>query len=117
MYAKPMKAEHFEPSKLDRPDLLEIIFHPRAAEPSPLSPSATDLCIDLSAKGVTLSCRFHHVDKDAPVILHFHGNGEIVSDYDAIGGEFITVGLNICFATYRGYGNSGGSPVSFHAVQ
>ena len=105
-----MKAEHLEPSKLDRPELLDIIFHPRMAEPSPLSPSATDLCIDIPAKGVTLSCRFHHVDKDAPVILHFHGNGEIVSDYDAIGGEFLTVGLNICFAPYRGYGNSTGSP-------
>ncbi len=110
MCAKLMKTEHIEPSKLDQPDLLDIIFHPRMAEPSPLSSSATALCIDLPAKGVTLSCRYHHVDKESPVILHFHGNGEIVSDYDAIGGEFIAVGLNICFATYRGYGNSGGSP-------
>ncbi len=105
-----MKTERFEPSKLDRPEILDIIFHPRAAERSPSCSSATDHYIDLSTKGVALSCRFHHVDNDAPVILHFHGNGEIVSDYDTIGGEFTAVGLNIFFATYRGYGSSGGSP-------
>ena len=40
----------------------------------------------------------------------FHGNGEVVSDYDAIAPLYHQKGLNLIVADYRGYGSSGGSP-------
>ncbi len=105
-----MKVRPSEPSKLDRPEILRTIFCPRPEENSEPPPSSQDFLIDLSDNGVTLSCRFHLSDKEAPVILYFHGNGEIVSDYDLIASEYTGVGLNIFFATYRGYGLSNGTP-------
>lgn len=105
-----MKAEHIEPSKLDRPEILSTIFFPRQDDSSASPPLGKDFLIDVSENGTALSCRFHTCDKDAPVILYFHGNGEIVSDYDAIASEYTGAGINIFFATYRGYGSSSGSP-------
>jgi pimeloyl-ACP methyl ester carboxylesterase len=105
-----MKTEHIEPSKLDRPEILSTIFFPRQDHGHGSPPLAKDFLIDVSEDGTTLLCRFHTCDKDAPVILFFHGNGEIVSDYDTIAGEYTRAGINIFFATYRGYGGSSGSP-------
>jgi alpha-beta hydrolase superfamily lysophospholipase len=105
-----MKVEHIEPSKLDRPEILSTIFFPRRDESTAAPPLAKDFLIDVSENGTALSCRFHACDKDAPVILYFHGNGEIVSDYDTVASEYTAAGINIFFATYRGYGSSSGSP-------
>ncbi|MEE4167040.1 MAG: alpha/beta hydrolase, partial [Desulfocapsaceae bacterium] len=98
------------PSKLDRPEIADVLFHPRKSEGGSPPASAEDLHIELSGNGLRLSCRLHLSDREAPVILHFHGNGEIVDDYDDIARDFTACGINIFFATYRGYGNSTGSP-------
>ena len=105
-----MKTEHIEPSKLDRPEILNTIFFPRQDDGNASPPLGKDFLIVVSENGTTLACRFHACDKDAPVILFFHGNGEIVSDYDTIASEYSQAGINIFFATYRGYGGSSGSP-------
>jgi pimeloyl-ACP methyl ester carboxylesterase len=97
-------------SKLDQPEILNIIFHPRReTTPSPLPPNAVDLGIAVD-EGIRLSARFHLADKEDPNILFFHGNGEIVSDYDMIGPYYAKFGLNFMVIDYRGYGRSGGSP-------
>ncbi len=45
------------------------------------------------------------------MLLHFHGNGEVVGDWvDTFGDALLAAGLNVCFAEYRGYGNSSGWP-------
>jgi pimeloyl-ACP methyl ester carboxylesterase len=54
--------------------------------------------------------RFHLAGKEHPNILFFHGNGEIVSDYDAIGPFYTKFGMNFLVADYRGYGRSTGTP-------
>jgi pimeloyl-ACP methyl ester carboxylesterase len=45
-----------------------------------------------------------------PWILFFHGNGEVVSDYDEISPFYHQKGLNLVVADYRGYGVSSGIP-------
>lgn len=95
--------------KLDQPEALAFIFHPQQQEKSPLPPNATDISIEVD-ENVTLGCRFYGSALDAPTILFFHGNGEIVSDYDEIASRYTAHGMNFFLTTYRGYGWSTGSP-------
>lgn len=97
-------------SILDRPDILQFIFFPRrelGAEPS--IANAKDHRIPVE-EGVSIVCRFYESKKDSPNILFFHGNGEIVSDYDGVAPLYNTIGVNLFVADYRGYGLSGGTP-------
>jgi fermentation-respiration switch protein FrsA (DUF1100 family) len=97
-------------SKLDQPEVLNTIFHPRKELLSgPLPANAVDLGIAVD-EGIRLSARIHLADKDDPNILFFHGNGEIVSDYDMIGPLYNRYGMNFMVVDYRGYGNSGDEP-------
>jgi pimeloyl-ACP methyl ester carboxylesterase len=50
-------------------------------------------------------------------ILFFHGNGEVVSDYDEISPFYHQKTLNLVVADYRGYGASGGVPTLTDLVQ
>jgi fermentation-respiration switch protein FrsA (DUF1100 family) len=47
---------------------------------------------------------------DGVNILFFHGNGEIVADYDDLGPLYNKRGINFLAADYRGYGRSNGQP-------
>ncbi len=43
-------------------------------------------------------------------LLFFHGNGEIVSDYDNLAEHFNSLGAELTVADFRGYGRSTGTP-------
>ena len=97
-------------SLLDRPEILMFLFHPRPEWGSPgTTSSAEDILIQVE-KDVVIGARFHLVGKDAPTILFFHGNGEIVADYDDIGPLYMRMGINFFPVDYRGYGRSTGTP-------
>ena len=97
-------------SKLDQPQLLQAIFHPRREpERIPAPPGTIDNYIRVD-EGIRVHVRFHLAGRDEPNILFFHGNGEIVSDYDAIGPFYTKYGMNFLAADYRGYGRSSGTP-------
>jgi fermentation-respiration switch protein FrsA (DUF1100 family) len=49
-------------------------------------------------------------NEQLPCILFFHGNGEIVADYDDLGPLYNRLGLNFLAVGYRGYGSSTGNP-------
>ncbi|MBI2760672.1 MAG: alpha/beta hydrolase [Chloroflexi bacterium] len=100
-------------SLLDRPDILSMMFYPRADHTSGPSDSA-DLLIAVD-ENVSVHARFHPHARDAPSVLFFHGNGEVVSDYDDIAPVYHHFGMNLVVADYRGYGRSGGRP-SFSAM-
>jgi hypothetical protein len=94
---------------LDQPAALGILFHPRRDR------SAIDDGRNVSFRmtdGVEVGGRFHPADKDAPVILLFHGNGEIAADYDAIAQFYNEIGISLLVVDYRGYGRSGGRPTA-----
>ncbi len=107
----------FSLSALDQPEVLSRIFHPRPEFSgfSP-SPSARDLLIPVEP-GVRVGARFHGADQGAPTILFFHGNGEIVADYDELAPFYERLGVNFLPVDYRGYGRSGGSPTVMALLQ
>jgi alpha-beta hydrolase superfamily lysophospholipase len=59
-----------------------------------------------------LACYRQHRHENAPTVVHFHGNGELVADYVPGFSELLlSMGVNVFFAEYRGYGGSTGVPV------
>ena len=58
-----------------------------------------------------LACSYHEVDPAAKTLIHFHGNGEIVDDWQ---GDFVAIiqkmGFNVFLTELRGYGQSTGDP-------
>jgi uncharacterized protein len=95
--------------KLDQPEILSHLFHPRREPKTRLPVSAVDMEFEVDS-GIFLGCRFHIHDAAAPSIIYFHGNGEVVCDYDDIGLEYTNVGCNFLVMSYRGYGWSSGIP-------
>jgi len=96
-------------SALDKPEVSKNIFFPRPEWKTLESSRSTDISIPVE-DDISVSARFHFTDKSGPTILFFHGNGEIVTDYDAIGAFYNRMGINLLPVDYRGYGSSGGTP-------
>lgn len=93
---------------MDRPELLQFVFYPRKDFASP-PPGATDYMIPVG-KNASISCRFYIHGFRSPSLLLFHGNGEVVSDYDCMAPLYHGRGINLFVADYRGYGASTGCP-------
>lgn len=96
--------------KLDLPEVSAVIFHPR--HEAPVDNQKISNHQFLVEDGVQIGARFHLEDQEGPIILFFHGNGEIASDYDEIGAMYNKFGLNFLAVDYRGYGISGGTPTA-----
>jgi len=95
-------------SQIDRSPLLGYLFYPRL-DFTPCPPGSFDVFVPVEP-GISVSTRFYEKNKDWPWILYFHGNGEVVSDYDGIAPFYHRSEINLVVADYRGYGASGGSP-------
>ncbi len=88
----------------DSTPVSRLAFHPRPGSVAPTFP------VDLP-DGTRLGCflRSPH-GPEALTVLHFHGNGELAEECDRhLGPWFTGLGVNVCFAEYRGYGASTGS--------
>jgi alpha-beta hydrolase superfamily lysophospholipase len=96
------------PHRLDRPEIRSRLFHPRA-DHGACPAGARDLHLPVGA-GVSLGARLFSGRPEAPTLLFFHGNGEIVADYDDVGPHFAYAGINFLAVDYRGYGRSEGLP-------
>lgn len=92
---------------LDQLGVGRWLFYPRA-DTSPVPPGAVDRVVD--APGATLTFRVYHADGSCPSLLLFHGNGEVIADYDALAPAFHELGLDLSVVDYRGYGASTGTP-------
>lgn len=97
---------------LDRPEVLGVLFYPRreAGVPRLISgvhnvriPVEGDLCV---------GGKIFAAPPGSPVIVYFHGNGEIASDYDTIAPFYTSLGITLFVIDFRGYGASDGSPTS-----
>jgi uncharacterized protein len=95
---------------LDRPEILMSLFHPRAEWNETDAPDTSqDVMIPVD-EDAAIGARFHMKETSFPNILFFHGNGEIVADYDQMGPIYNRLGINFLPADYRGYGRSTGRP-------
>jgi uncharacterized protein len=104
-------------SALDRPEVLHLLFHPRPEWRGAMtSTPARDELITVDTD-VVVGARFHMSAPAGPNILFFHGNGEIVADYDELGPVYNRLGINFLAVDYRGYGRSTGKPTVTHMMQ
>ena len=94
---------------LDRPEVLARLFHPRREWAGAGSGPGLDVDIPV-APDQTIGARWHMGSAAGSNLLFFHGNGEIVADYDDLGPLFNDRGLNLMAVDYRGYGRSSGTP-------
>lgn len=102
-------------SSMDHPSILRFVFYPRE-DVTPCPPNAFDLSVPVE-EGVSIACRFYAGDREWPWILFFHGNGEVVSDYDDIAPLYHMKEINLVVVDYRGYGASTGLPTLTNLTQ
>ena len=95
-------------SIFDSAEFNERLFFPRADTSAP-PPGATDTFID------GLHVRRH--GGGLPMLLLFHGNGEVVADYDDQAARFAAAGASLAVMDYRGYGRSEGTPTLRGALE
>ncbi len=97
-------------ANLDKPEILTRLFHPRPEGGASSSlDSARDLLIPVEGDA-SVGARFYMTEPAAPTILFFHGNGEIVAEYDDLARAYNHMGVNFMPVDYRGYGRSSGQP-------
>lgn len=94
-------------SLFDSDDFSSRLFYPRADRSQP-PPGATDTMV--AVEGAELHVRTHAALEGARTLLLFHGNGEVVADYDDAGPQFAAAGARLVVTDYRGYGRSTGTP-------
>jgi len=89
---------------LDHPLIAERYFFPRRDPPRSR--------LDVEAGDAVLACALHRADPEGHTVVHFHGNGEVVADWQegfpqALG----RMGWDLLLAEFRGYGGSTGEPL------
>lgn len=67
--------------------------------------------------GIFVHIRRHPSNEARFSLLFFHGNGEIVSDYDNFAEIFTSMGAELVIADFRGYGQSTGTPTLRMALE
>lgn len=102
-------------SVFDIPEVLQVLFHPRGDLSSLSQTDSSDLLINVG-DGARIGARFHVAGKQDPILLFFHGNGEIASDYDDLAPMYTQMGINFMVFDYRGYGKSTGTPTVSHMM-
>jgi len=94
-------------SIFDRDEFNDRLFYARPEASSP-PPGAIDTFVDVD--GARLHLRVHAAPGARGTLLMFHGNGEVVADYDTAARRFAGAGVALAVADYRGYGQSTGVP-------
>jgi alpha-beta hydrolase superfamily lysophospholipase len=90
------------------------LFFPRRDD-SPPPPGAEDRFVEVGAGRLHL--RVHPADGATCTVLLFHGNGEVVADYDDAAVRFAQAGARLAVVDYRGYGRSEGTPTLRNTIE
>jgi alpha-beta hydrolase superfamily lysophospholipase len=101
---------------LDHPQILRVLFHPRREGVRVLRASGVRPVGVEVESGVTIGGRLYPAAPTAPVILYYHGNGEIAADYDDIASLYTRMGITLLVIDYRGYGTSDGAPTGHNLL-
>jgi alpha-beta hydrolase superfamily lysophospholipase len=86
----------------------ENLFFPRP-DPLPVPQGAEDIYVEVE-ENIHVHVRRYPSPQARYSLLFFHGNGEVVSDYDGLAGAFTALGGEMIVCDYRGYGKSEGTP-------
>jgi len=92
----------------DSPEFNANLFFPRP-DILPPPPGKDEIYVEVEA-GVRVHLRRYPNPAAGFSLLYFHGNGEIVSDYDELEKPMAGLGAELTVCDYRGYGKSGGTP-------
>ena len=85
----------FPSTILDQPAVLRVMFYPRRSWPGiSLVSSVHDGRVEVEP-GVSVGYSLHLAGSEAPLILYFHGNGEIARDYDGIAPLYTSLGISL----------------------
>jgi alpha-beta hydrolase superfamily lysophospholipase len=96
-------------SKIDQPEVIELLFPPQSRTESPCPANAEDVSFEVGAE-VTLHCRFYLSDLEAPLLFFYPATNESIDSFDSVAEKYLKQGMNLFLATYRGCGNNNGSP-------
>lgn len=102
-------------SIFDSPQFNQNLFYPRPDYSGPPD-GAEEIYIDVES-GVKTHVRRHQNPAARFSLLFFHGNGEIVADYNDLADAFADLGAEFIVCDYRGYGQSGGSPTLRNSLE
>lgn len=95
-------------SVFDSRQFNENLFFPRP-DPLPGPPDCEEIYVQVD-HNIKVHCRKHPAPEAWFSLLFFHGNGEVVSDYDELVRAFASLGAEMTVCDYRGYGKSDGAP-------
>jgi hypothetical protein len=102
---------------LENPYVLQAMFHPRRDDFAIIRPGAFLISLAVAPEVSVGGRLYPTADPNAPLILYYHGNGEIAADYDNIEELYTRMGISLLVMDYRGYGTSSGSPQADNLVQ
>ncbi len=94
---------------LDRPEVLEVLFYPRREDPGQWAIAVERVSVPVEP-GIAVGGHLYRAERESPLLLYFHGNGEIAADYADIAPLYTRMGLSLLIMDYRGYGTSDGTP-------
>ena len=95
-------------SIFDSDEFNQNLFFPRS-DNSTVPDGAYDIFINVE-NNCNVHARCYKNSEAKFTILFFHGNGEIVSDYNLLAEHFIKLGCEFIVCDFRGYGRSDGVP-------
>ena len=101
-------------SPFDDAEFNRRLFYPRRDTSFPPEGAVDRL---IAVPGARLHLRTHRAPGARTTILLFHGNGEVVADYDDVASLFADCGAALAVVDYRGYGQSDGEPTLKHLVE
>ena len=87
-------------------DAANYLFHPRRGKHD-----ADTVMFPVSEK-IKISGQWYPAGKTGPLLLFFHGNGEIATDYEFLAYHFNSLQIGLLVVDYRGYGSSDGNPAA-----
>ncbi len=99
---------------LDHPGVQQVLFHPRkgcGVRTFGVYPVHIEVAPEIEVAG-----RLYSAQPEAPLLLYYHGNGEIADDYDDISNLYTQLGISLLVMDYRGYGASDGTPTADNLV-
>jgi alpha-beta hydrolase superfamily lysophospholipase len=101
--------------RLDHPWMAHVLFHPQREWPGHV-----DAATAVGGQPVTVSVRDGTLlggwlfplagVAEAPVVMLFHGNGELAVEYMDLAPAYHALGVALLALDFRGYGRSGGVP-------